>query len=447
MANELLTKVVLTPSVGTIVYTAQSADVNLTTDIDITILNTSNFPAIIDVASMPAGQTEPVAIDYIEKNYAIKPRDDSYQRSNFTLSAGEQLYIISDTAVVVRVEKSPEGGSSGAVTSQVSVNADAGIGSLTEVAPATDTASSALNGRLQRIAQNLTTLKAVFPAALTAGGNLKAAILEALPAGTNILGKTGIDQTTPGTTDSVTVKASAGIGSLTEAAPATDTASSGLNGRLQRIAQNVTALKALLPTALTAGGNLKTAILEALPAGTNLLGKIGIDQTTPGVTDSVSVKGFGISYKLTITRPNDNTAYSANDVLGDSGLGSAIFEIPNLGVANGSFLIDSISLIIPAGAIPSGMTSFKVYLFSEAPAAAIDNDTLNLATDADKYQDKLFLTAPVVNSGLLESLNPGQSFQVKLSSTGSLFLKLTTDTGFTPVPSQIHYLNIHGTKV
>lgn len=43
------------------------------------------------------------------------------------------------------------------------------------------------------------------------------------------------------------------IGSLTESAPATDTASSGLNGRLQRIAQRITSLIALLPTALGQG--------------------------------------------------------------------------------------------------------------------------------------------------------------------------------------------------
>lgn len=47
------------------------------------------------------------------------------------------------------------------------------------------------------------------------------------------------------------------IGSLTEAAPATDTASSGLNGRLQRIAQRLTSLIALLPAALV-GGRLDT---------------------------------------------------------------------------------------------------------------------------------------------------------------------------------------------
>lgn len=50
---------------------------------------------------------------------------------------------------------------------------------------------------------------------------------------------------------------SAQAGSLTETAPATDTASSGLNGRLQRIAQRLTSMIALLPTSLGAGGGLK----------------------------------------------------------------------------------------------------------------------------------------------------------------------------------------------
>lgn len=40
------------------------------------------------------------------------------------------------------------------------------------------------------------------------------------------------------------------IGAVTETAPATDTASSGINGRLQRIAQRLTALIALLPASI-----------------------------------------------------------------------------------------------------------------------------------------------------------------------------------------------------
>lgn len=46
---------------------------------------------------------------------------------------------------------------------------DTKTGALTETAPATDTASSGLNGRLQRIAQRLTSLIALFPSALSNG--------------------------------------------------------------------------------------------------------------------------------------------------------------------------------------------------------------------------------------------------------------------------------------
>ena len=66
------------------------------------------------------------------------------------------------------------------------------------------------------------------------------------------------------------------VGALTETAPATDTASSGLNGRLQRIAQRITSLIALIPTALTGSGNFKVAVQEALPAGTANIGDVDV---------------------------------------------------------------------------------------------------------------------------------------------------------------------------
>ena len=130
------------------------------------------------------------------------------------------------------------------------------LGSLTETAPTTDTASSGLNGRLQRIAQRLTSLIALIPAL---GQSTKSGSLPVtLASDDDVQGK---------------------LGSLTETAPATDTASSGLNGRLQRVAQRLTSLIALLPTSLGANGGLKVdGSGTALPvsgtvtanAGTNL---------------------------------------------------------------------------------------------------------------------------------------------------------------------------------
>lgn len=100
-------------------------------------------------------------------------------------------------------------------------------GAVNETAPATDTASSGLNGRLQRIAQRLTSLIGLFPTAI--GQTTKAGSLSVTLAS---------DQDNATATNQTTLNTR--VGDLTETAPASDTASSGLNGRLQRIAQNLT---------------------------------------------------------------------------------------------------------------------------------------------------------------------------------------------------------------
>lgn len=58
------------------------------------------------------------------------------------------------------------------------------------------------------------------------------------------------------------------IGSLTETAPATDTASSGLNGRLQRIAQHITSLITAVGSPFQAGGSIGNTTFASTQAGT-----------------------------------------------------------------------------------------------------------------------------------------------------------------------------------
>jgi hypothetical protein len=79
------------------------------------------------------------------------------------------------------------------------------------------------------------------------------------------------------------------IGSITETAPATDTASSGLNGRLQRIAQRITSLIALFPTSLgtkTAANSLAVTLSSDQAAIPNavIAGTITNTQATVGLT-------------------------------------------------------------------------------------------------------------------------------------------------------------------
>jgi hypothetical protein len=129
------------------------------------------------------------------------------------------------------------------------------------------------------------------------------------------------------TTDSVSVKASEGIGSLTEPSPTTDTASSGLNGRLQRIAQRLASLIALVPTALTASGNFKTSLAEMTTtlAGEDIPNdRLKVEQRFSNaycVADTAVKSGEGFLHTLTFSQTDaaptagtiivyDNTAES-----------------------------------------------------------------------------------------------------------------------------------------
>jgi hypothetical protein len=149
------------------------------------------------------------------------------------------------------------------------------IGGLTETAPATDTASSGLNGRLQRIAQRITATlidgaNATFgvttgTAVITdATGTLQQylrGLVKLLAAGINVVITNANTNDSKAAAGSAPVTASfedvARVGIITETAPGSDTASSGLNGRLQRIAQRISSLITLLPPALGTGGGLK----------------------------------------------------------------------------------------------------------------------------------------------------------------------------------------------
>lgn len=136
-------------------------------------------------------------------------------------------------------------------------------GIITETAPATDTASSGINGRLQRVAQRITSLIALVPASL---GSKSAATSFAVTLSTEDLARVGI---------------------VTETAPANDTASSGLNGRLQRIAQNLTTLTAAFQTdeyETVAASQAAQALGATGATGDYIAGILVIPATTsPGV--------------------------------------------------------------------------------------------------------------------------------------------------------------------
>ena len=192
------------------------------------------------------------------------------------------------------------------------------------------------------------------PASTLAAVTALGSITNALPAGTNLLGKVGIDQTTPGTTNKVTVGSdvvhtiidSATLGTVTVASHAVTNAGTFAVQDSEKLADNAgftdgttkvlpvgyifdevagtaltendvaaarvdskRAVVGVIEDATTRGQRLVVSATGAakvdgsavtqpvslavntpvIAAGTNLMGKVGIDQTTPGTTNRVDV--------------------------------------------------------------------------------------------------------------------------------------------------------------
>lgn len=284
------------------------------------------------------------------------------------------------------------------------------VGIVTETAPASDTASSGLNGRLQRVAQRLTSLIALLPASL--GAKTASASLAVTVASDDVL----VPQ----------------LGAVTETAPASDTASSGLNGRLQRIAQRLTSLIGLLPASL--GAKTSSASLSVVLAS---------DQATVPVSQVTSA--FDVA--LTITRPANVTAYTANDVVGQTA--TAALQFSSVGTSGASILITGAQLEIDTNAIPSGMTNFRLYLYNVTPPSALaDNAAWDLPSgDRASFLGYIDLGSPADLGSTLYTETSNINKQLKLSSA-NIFGYLVTNGGFTPAAnSEVYVVTLHTVTV
>lgn len=180
------------------------------------------------------------------------------------------------------------------------------VGATNETAPVSDTATVGLNGRLQRVAQNLTALTALFPQAL-GQANKAASLPVTLASDEDLLPR---------------------LGANNEAAPGSDTASAGLNGRLQRVAQNLTSLAAKLPGSLgtkTAATSLPVtlasdeAILTSIAATNTALDNLLTEsQAKANLNETQPVTLAGTTVPLPTGAALDATVVATNNVLGSS---------------------------------------------------------------------------------------------------------------------------------
>jgi hypothetical protein len=185
-------------------------------------------------------------------------------------------------------------------------------------------------------------------------------------------------------------------GAVTETAPTTDTASSGLNGRLQRIAQRLTTM---------IGGAGLTASAAFTPAASS------------------------------------HDGASAGSDVGDVVGGAQTFTLG--APASSNFLIRSVSMLIASATVAT--TAWKLHLFSVTPPSAIADDAVFDLPSGDQASYLGYIVIPqIVDMGAGQWIESNNIFkQVKLGASGNLFAYLTNDTTLTP-EAVAHTVTING---
>lgn len=155
------------------------------------------------------------------------------------------------------------------------------------------------------------------------------------------------------------------LGAVNETAPASDTASSGLNGRLQRIAQRITSLIALVPAALTGSGNFKVAVNEAIVAGNAFIGRVTAPVATTATLSNVS----GSASSVTLLA--SNSARLGGSIVNDST--AILYILLGAGTAsttNYSYVLDGKTTVGGMFEIPPGFTAQITGIWASATGTA-----------------------------------------------------------------------------
>jgi hypothetical protein len=189
-----------------------------------------------------------------------------------------------------------------------------------------------------------------------------------------------------------------------------------------------------------------------LNAGSAVVGKVGIDQTTPGTTNAVQVIAqagvTSYSTAVTLTRTNDTNVYAANDVIGAATGSTAALTFATMGPSAGLVTIKSVTFEVDITAVVSGMTSFNLQLYSITPPSALgDNAAWDLPSgDRASYLGSVNLGTPVDLGSTLFVETNALSKIVLLAGT-SLFGYLVTVGTWTPAASTVFKITLFTSQV
>lgn len=149
--------------------------------------------------------------------------------------------------------------------------------------------------------------------------------------------------------------------------------------------------------------------------------------------------GINTVLSASYTRPNNTTAYAANDVI--NATVAANLEI-STGMKKGSsiFITSARIRIDGHSSLPAGIGNFRVAFFDTAPTAIADNAAFDVnAADKAKFLGYIDIGTPVDLGSRIWGQTDGINSQIKLAATSStLYAQLITIGAYTPVANDVY---------
>lgn len=144
------------------------------------------------------------------------------------------------------------------------------------------------------------------------------------------------------------------------------------------------------------------------------------------------------------TRPADTSAYTANDIVGNATGSTAAWTFPAIAPGAGEIYITSAALEVDLAAVPSGMTSFVLYLYNITPPSALgDNAAFDLPSgDRASFIGSVDLGTPVDLGSTLYVRTDNLNIPVSALGT-SIFGYLVTVGAYTPASETVYKITLH----
>ncbi len=156
-------------------------------------------------------------------------------------------------------------------------------------------------------------------------------------------------------------------------------------------------------------------------------------------------QGNAYSASVSLTRTADTNAYTANDVVGAATDSTAALTF-NIGrQGGGAVVITTVSLQVDASSVPSGMTSFRLYLYNTTPASALgDNAAFDLPSgDRSAFVGYVDLGTPVDLGSTLYVETVRADKHVVVPASGALYGYLVTNGAFTPASATVFRITLN----